>query len=68
MKINVSIEVDIDFDMTREEQSQINPKSVEEDTVAALEQWIEDSDVDEYITDGTGWCISGLSLRVKAKS
>lgn len=67
MKINVSIEVDIDFDMTREEQSQINPKSLKEDTVAALEQWIEDSDVDEYITDGTSWCIRGLSLRVKAK-
>lgn len=68
MKINVSIEVDIDFDMTGEEQSQINPKSVEEDTVAALEQWITESEVADYITDGTGWCISGLSLRVKAKS
>lgn len=71
MKITVPVTlfVDVEFDIDGEDLAEIqnDPNTnLQAETDGVVRQWLYDNinpdDLVEYITDATGWCISGLSL------
>lgn len=77
MKITVpvTVSVEIDFDMTEEEAASYRGRELENLTHKAKQAVAEclhqnagtglADDMVEFVTDETGWCVSGLYMEVK---
>lgn len=62
MKIRIPMMIEINFDIDTDDQNEVDINQLRNKTINAIFETVSTDSMVDYITDETGWCVTGFSV------